>query len=1042
MKLVKNNFIETAILLPIVAFLAISAYYFYISYTNYNQAQKSLDYAEYKVDLGKVLNQLGKEQGLISIYFGKDGKTDFKQIEKQWKHTDAAVDELHNFVMEKSSYALSAKPIFEALNTMREERLKISVLNTSLIDLYFKDALSKPSQIIVNELQSLDKKYMLSDTIASLLDIYGSMTSFRENSNAERALVSYFISRSLPIESSELEFWDKQIAKNYIPDYSHLEQQDAISEFIDTELYHNLENTLLTERIAVLTNSDNGIFTTKLKKWYDLQSSKIALLGEVQASIFDTVKININQHMKTEKSVMTIAIIVILISLLLAVVVRNIFSGMARDTQNLENILDNIYTDSDAENEYHLKEMIAKQDKAEIYQFLEKIIHESKESKLIAEKANETKSLFLANMSHEIRTPLNGIVGFTNLLSTSNLNSEQEEFVTIIEKSSENLLSVINDILDLSKIESENIDIEEIAFDPIIEFESGIEAYAAKVSEKNIDLGFYIDPTLSNKLEGDSNKIKQVLVNLISNAVKFTPDGGHIDILIEKLESSKGKATIRFSVKDSGIGVTEEQKTKIFKAFSQADSSTNRKYGGTGLGLTISARLVELMDGSLELESEYGKGATFFFTLKLEEIPSLTEVETFDNINIGYYLPRNHTAKPSSQYVEKYITALSDHSTIFDTIQSLTSLETKEQPDLLIVDYDHINASDLTRLSTLKSKISLLTTVSKKDEIRALDVDIYKILYSPINFSKIKKSLLDFSDTGTKIINESQKNKFTNLKALVAEDNVINQKLIQYTLENIGIDVTLADNGKEAFELRTTQVYDIIFMDIQMPVMNGVEATHAILAYEKEQEISHIPIIALTANALKGDEERFLSEGMDHYVSKPINLDAIENILELYFSDKLVTDNSSLDITLTGDLEIILPSDLDTQLTPKKESNDILLCKEKNADMFIFDTLLRKIGYSVDGAKDIKELKEMLQTKNYTYVLLDKNLPGLSEDNEISQMMKELSVLSILFVENIHYVTKFDRKKYTNVVLNIANIQFLRNIIMKLNPQQYDEYTA
>ena len=739
----------------------------------------------------------------------------------------------------------------------------------------------------------------------------------------------------------------------------------------------------------------------------------------------DATKQYLNNYRWEETTIMIISAIVIVLSLIYIFIIRNFFSKIDRDDNNLKNIFKNITIDSKIQEEYNLNEMLLKQDKTEIYNFLDKVMHNSEKSQHLAEQANQTKSQFLANMSHEIRTPLNGIVGFTDLLRSSNLNSEQSEFIEIIEKSSENLLSVIDDILDLSKIESEKIDIENVEFDPIIEFESGIESYGAKASEKNIDLGFYIDPDLSNTLKGDPNKIKQILVNLISNAVKFTPNGGKIDIVIKKTRSFLKESIIRFSVKDSGIGVSLEQRQKIFEAFSQADISTSRKFGGTGLGLTISKKLVELMGGNLDLQSEDGKGSTFFFTLAFEEVPSEIKKQTFEDISIGYYLPDNKITKQSDYYVNKYIAALNSDYSIFDTIDSLVSLAENKQPDLLFLDFDYVDSKEMVRLNTLKSKISLLTTINNKNEIKTMDINFYKTLYSPINFSKIKKSLLDFNNVDhTKNI-DNRRSKFTNLKALVAEDNLINQKLINLTLENIGLSVTLADNGKEAFDLRCKETFDVIFMDIQMPIMTGIEATHAIIDYEKENKLTHIPIIALTANALKGDKERFLKLGMNQYISKPIKLDEISNVLDLYFKDKHILDSNISTI----------------EESPENEFVDILLCKKEKRDMILFDSLLQGKGYSVESTENIDDLKKMIQSKKYGHVLLDRNLEGLAEDHEVSQMMKNLSIKSILLVENRQLVREEDYKNYTRVVLNIENPRFL-DYSIKLNSGQDENNVA
>ncbi len=1032
MKLLHNKFTEVMMLVPIVAFLIIAGYYFYNSYTAYDHNKKSLNYSEYNHKLNTVLNALGEEQGDVSIYLGTSGKSDYAQLNKQWALTNNAINELDTFIQSHPLYALKMTKLMIELKKLQETRSRVTLLTIKYIDSDLGEYAQKAKAMILDIMHNTSTSLQSTEKgMHALLNTYADLGEIVENSSAERALVSFFLSKEKPFNTNELEHWDQKIGKNRAPSYKKLTQPGVISDLnklLRSVKANKVEKSLSSMRISILSGSSTGDLNTDITEWYKLQSSKITLLNAAQDKIFHFVAQDISTRIKGEEKVMTISAAIMLLALILGFVVRNIFSGMARDAKNLENVLKNIEIDSEVENEYNLKEIVANQDKAQIYQFLEQTIKESKESKMLAEKANQTKSLFLANMSHEIRTPLNGIVGFTSLLKTSNLDSEQEEFVQIIEKSSENLLAVINDILDLSKIESENLDIEEIIFDPFIEFESGIESYGAKASEKNIDLGFFIDPTLQNSLRGDPNKIKQVLVNLISNAVKFTPNDGKINIRIEKVNrTDSDEVTLEFSVEDSGIGITPEQKDKVFEAFSQADISTNRKFGGTGLGLTISRKLIELMGGKLDLESEKGKGTTFFFTLKFEEMPSLAQAQTFDNLSIGYYLPTYKKTKQSDEYIEKYITALSKNCKIFYTVESLTSLREEEQPDLIFVDFDYLGSRDLRVLSSMKAKISLLTTVHKKDEAKALNYDFFKILYSPINFSKIKKSMLDFNDTNTSIVQEDEKkNKFTNLKALVTEDNPINQKLIKLTLENMGINVTLADNGERACELRSSEEFDVIFMDIQMPIMGGIEATNTILAYEKKHKVPHIPIIALTANALKGDKERFLSEGMDDYMSKPIKIKILENILQQYFKDKLTLDNS---ISITHSIL-------------KKASVDILLCKKEKGDSIIFDVILQKIGYSVDKATNVEDLKTMIQTKSYTYVLLDKYLDGLAEDTEIHQMFKNLNLQSILFVENLHSVTKKDRKNYTKVVLNISNIQFLRNIIIKLNPHKYEKYTA
>ena len=291
---------------------------------------------------------------------------------------------------------------------------------------------------------------------------------------------------------------------------------------------------------------------------------------------------------------------------------------ITRNIQELEDVLNKAVDEMKSSDQYLASDTVSIENieldthegTKEAYRFLETLIDTAKQDKLTALQANEAKSLFLANMSHEIRTPLNGIVGFTEILKSTDLTSEQEEFISIIDKSSESLLSIINNILDLSKIESNKIEIENIVFDTEAEFESAIETYSVSAAEKNIDLNFYMDPQIAKKLKGDPTKIKEVLINLLSNAIKFTGFGGKIDLKITPAEGN----LIHFSVEDNGIGMSKDQQSRIFDAFSQADVSVTRKFGGTGLGLTISRRFVELMGGQLHLESTKDEGTVFYFS--------------------------------------------------------------------------------------------------------------------------------------------------------------------------------------------------------------------------------------------------------------------------------------------------------------------------------------------------------------------------------------------------------------------------------------------
>ncbi len=387
-----------------------------------------------------------------------------------------------------------------------------------------------------------------------------------------------------------------------------------------------------------------------------------------------------------------------------------------------------------------------------------------------AEKLEQEKKmteLFLASMSHEIRTPLNGIIGLTEVLDGMELNAEQKEFVSMIRESSNNLRVIVDDVLEISKLDAGKMELESIPFDLRHKIESSVGLFKPRFDEKEIVQTTHIDPDIPHVVLGDPTRMTQVLTNLISNAIKFTQKGGRIDVSAKTVEKSDDEVTLRISVADSGIGLSKEQQEKIFDAYAQASASTTRKSGGTGLGLTISKKIIDSMDGELGVESEEGKGATFYFIIRLKVDKTAIEA-----------------AVPEEQAV-------------------------------------------------------------------------------PREAVPVQKSRQE-------------------LQVLVAEDNPINQKLIQIVLEKLGLHVMLVDDGEKALEARKTISFDMIFMDVQMPVMGGVEATHAILEYEKEHGLKHIPIIALTANALAGDREKYIQEGMDDYTTKPLDTKAIEKLVKKY----------------------------------------------------------------------------------------------------------------------------------------------------------------
>ena len=677
------------------------------------------------------------------------------------------------------------------------------------------------------------------------------------------------------------------------------------------------------------------------------------------------------------KIIMFVSSTVLLFSLLIMYLKRDHFFLKTNDNREaLEQLLEDIKHSSDKNKIREFKDMLKERDHTEIYSLISNMINELQESKKMADEANRTKSLFLSNISHEIRTPLNGIVGFAKLLKSTKLDEEQLDFINTIRKSSESLIGVVNDILDISKIESGKIEIEKSYFNIIDELENIIETYAIEASKKDIDFSIWLDPQLSNFLvHSDYGKIKQVLINLISNSIKFTNSGESINVAIEKVDSKDDHIEVKFTVKDTGIGISQKQKDKVFDAFTQADDSSIRKYGGTGLGLTISLGLVRMLGGILQLKSELGEGTTLSFSLDMLKRDIITEYN-YKAMSVAIYSPKSVQEKDSDYCIERYLQSFKDISTRrFKTFVECQDAKS-DSFDALYIHYDKIDKKELQRIvarHSSDSQVVLVTKLKNRDTILDIAPIFSQVLYTPILFSKMEASIEMLSKNKRERVPNST-NMFHGLKALVVEDNPINLKMIVKTLENLGISSDSAENGRVSIEMYVKNSYDVIFMDIQMPVMNGVDATKSIIDYEKKNGLEHTPIIAVTTNSLKGDRERYLASGMDEYIAKPIDLNKFIRALKQFYSTKEDVGG--------GDF-----------------IKDILLYKEIPTESKIVGAILGKLGYSVDVAKNIDEFKRMIDINSYKSLLLDRS-GNETTHSSVTNVIKDNSIPTLLFVDD------------------------------------------
>jgi len=868
------------ILVPIISFIVVSAYFAFNNW-NFYQKNKIVKPQSQNIELlGALEHSMLNE--IVCIATVGSHKNLMDRVCKQTRET---TDSLMQDILEQKD-DISLYSLEKIIDTIRK---KINNNGAIAIDKLVKGELNQKINIFIEKYIDKLKKYNQNDLKKkNYVLLYSEISKIAYATESEKAFISYYLALKKAIPKKNLIFWNTSIKKSKIKNFSNeniSQLYSKINDLYEEKSFQNVLKEISDVRLEIKHNHFSGNYRTNISEWINLLNKKQKVLHTVETILLSNIFNHTSKEMKLNFNILLASLVALLFGILGLLFLIMFWNDIRTKHSLLNGLLDKV-SQINSNKRLELTENIASYKVA--CDYVASTYESLSKKEIHAREEIKTNKVFLNNIAYEICTPMNSVFGYIKLLKETKLDSEQSDFLTMMENNFENLESILSKVSKDQLHVIKRLEIENIEFDVVKNIESVVETFSIKADQKDIVLGLYINPTLSRNVKGDGTKLSQVITNLIDNALESSNAYDSIDIIVEKINDNNQTTNIKFEIKDYGLGYTENEVYQIKNMFKHIDSDVHIANIDMK-NLKISNKIIKRMGSKLEFKSKKGEGSSFYFILTFEKVNNVNDIliyPTFEDLKIGLALPSYDIYRQVDKNLEDYVKYLKADFKIYDYESLFDKKEEIELPDIMFVYHNYARLEgELEKFITLSSKIALITFGTLRARINKEDYAFLSTIYAPITMNKLvkifEKNQMDMSNNIERNywhpLSHYEINKFEKLKILVFENNPISQKILTSILKKFNTDVTVVTNGNDIFKCVQDQEFNIIFMDTTTPSIDSLEIVSKILYYEGVNQLNHTPIIALSSDVKACD--KYINGGMDGCMDKKIDEDKIYKII-------------------------------------------------------------------------------------------------------------------------------------------------------------------